>query len=162
MYPLAQNFGLLIESPNSRLMPHSISLVSLDFRDKTFQKHHTIEIRSVYISALVNSFESTEFVLDISTEDQHRFQLCKVVWNKIVVGKLIELDFFCHCYFDGRLFGLILIQNGDFEEYCLRIYNIEQKTVENIEFKLPAGYRRNFVSFYLSLNYYELSVYRRI
>jgi hypothetical protein len=98
----------------------SVSLVSLNFQGKTFQKHHTIEPCSVDYYVFVNTFEPTEFLLDVSTPNQCRYQFCTVVKDKIVVGELIELDFFCHYYFDGRIFGLIWVQDDDFVGYRLQ------------------------------------------
>jgi hypothetical protein len=140
---LAQGFGILLEWNDSSEgnMLQLMSLVYLNFHDKVLQKLHTIEQTGKYRDFIVNSVEPTEFILQFELNDVRTIQFCKVVKDKLVIGDIIELDFEYIRYFDECIYGFDSIEDG----HRVRVYDIEQKTIEHFEFDAPEDYMTSTV-----------------
>jgi hypothetical protein len=114
IYPLKDGFGLLKERGDGS---YFISLIFLDLHHQTLKKLHTVEYLSYYMNIFVNKADSTTFILN----DELPTQICKIIDKTIVIGDLIEIDFYPQAFYGGNIYSLKLYDR-DGRRLDVRIY----------------------------------------
>jgi hypothetical protein len=109
IYPLDENFGLMVEYENETCF---ISLIFLDFHRHSLQKLDTIQRECESLGIIVNKEEPTEFALVMNINGQRFAETCTVVHTDIVADDLIEITFSPQAYFDKRFYGFQWIENN--------------------------------------------------
>jgi hypothetical protein len=82
-----------------------ISLIFLDLCERSLQKLYTVEYSSSDIDLLVNKADSTTFILD-DPNNQEESKICKIVDKTIIIGDVVEIDFYPDCFYDKSVYFL--------------------------------------------------------
>jgi hypothetical protein len=120
IYPLIDNFGLMIEHDGlPRNNSHSfVSFIHLDFYRMTCTKFQTNEFLCESARINVNTAEPTEFVLILRIGDLRFLRICKIEKTRMIIGDPFELDFYSQSYFNGYLYGLKWFEVDDYLLVC--------------------------------------------
>jgi hypothetical protein len=129
IYSLKNGFGLLKEIGKTNAF---ISLILLDLSRRSLQKLHTIEYNTDDIEIVVNKADPTAFILNHYINDERFSQNCNVVEKTIIIGDLIEIEFYPECFCDKFVYGLNCYKSDE-DSKRVSIFNLYLKCFRYFE-----------------------------
>jgi hypothetical protein len=102
IHHLNNGLGLM----NEQGPPYFISLIFVDFHHFTLKKFHTIEYPSVVREVFVDKADLTVLILEDHNNNARSMRICKIVDKTIVIGDLVEIDFYPQAFYGGNIYGL--------------------------------------------------------